>query len=91
MVTKNYGGNFVIILLYDIHSTMKLFAFLLQVMWMVEHSMASLCSKAFLMALHPWPQNFRKTQMLRDIDMLLPGSPEVIDRNSSGRCGCDLR
>jgi len=41
METKNYRGNFVIILLCDIHDTMKLFAFLLWVMWMVECSTVS--------------------------------------------------
>lgn len=70
---------------------MKRFAFLLRVMWMVKRGAVSLCFKTYFMALHPGPQNLRETQVFRDTDTLLSGSLKVIDINSSGRCGYDLR
>lgn len=91
METKNYSGNFVIILLCDIHDIMKLFAFLLRVMRMWKTACFLFASKPTLWALHPWLQSCRKTQMSSDMDMPLSGPLEVTDTNSSGRWGYDLR
>lgn len=79
-----------VIRLYDIHKTTKLVAFLRQAAWLVEQGVVSLCSKACLW-LYILATNLQQTQMFRDTDVPLPGSPEVTDINSSGRCGSDLR
>lgn len=72
---NNDSGNFVIILLCESRDSMKLFASLLQVMPMGEHIMLSLCSKTDCTALHPWPQNRRKTQIFRDVHTPLSLDP----------------
>lgn len=93
METKNYGDDFVSILLCDIHDTMKLFAFLLPAMRIIESSTVSLCFKTHFMVLCPRPQNCRETQMFRDMDMALwfPWRSPEYYTNSSGRCGDDPR
>ena len=66
LITKNYSVNSVIILLCCIHDTTRPFALLQTVTQTVEHSTFPAPKRA----LHPWPQNCRKTQMLRDPDNL---------------------
>lgn len=76
METKNYSDNFVTILLCDIHDTMKLFAFLLPAVWMVESSTVSLCFKTHFMVLRPRHKTAEKHRCL-EIRICLCGSPEV--------------